>query len=205
MAPLLGLSEADQYASLTQQWLDPESVVIGGVARTEAIGDSATLHAIGDAAGRMRYLDLISYLPGDILTKVDRATMAVGLEGRAPLLDHRLLEFSWRLPTDVHLRGGQSKWILRQLLKRRLPPALFERPKSGFGVPLGIWLRGPLRDWAESLLSVERLEAGGLVNPVPVRALWRRHLNGEVNAEYPIWGVLMLQAWQDRYGHLIEV
>ncbi len=204
VAPLLGLSEAEQYDSLTRQWKNPQSVVIGGGTGSRAAGDPDILALLPDPASRMRYLDLIGYLPGDILTKVDRATMAVSLEARAPLLDHRLIEFSWRLPIEMHLRQGQSKWILRQLLRRRVPDLLVDRPKSGFGLPLGAWLRGPLRDWTEGLLTVERLSAGGLVNPAPVRALWERHLSGAVNAEYPLWGILMLASWQERYGHLVE-
>jgi asparagine synthase (glutamine-hydrolysing) len=143
----------------------------------------------------MRWLDLVGFLPADILTKVDRATMAVGLEARAPLLDHRLVELSWRIPSSTHLRGGKGKWILRQLLQRHVPNALFERPKSGFGIPIGSWLRGPLRDWAESLLSKRALDDTGLVQTNAVRQVWERHLSGEINAQYGLWTVLMLQAW----------
>lgn len=205
LAALLPLSEAGQYKSLTEQWVCPESVVVHPSERPHAVGDSATLAMIPDPAGRMRYLDLISYLPGDILTKVDRATMAASLEARAPLLDHRLVEFSCRLNSEIHMHEGQGKWILRRLLERHVPRDLFERPKMGFSVPLGEWLRGPLRDWAETLLSESRLTAGGLLRPAPIRRLWGRHLRGEENAEYRLWPVLMLQAWQERYGGSVSL
>ena len=199
LAPLLKVSEGEQYGKLTEQWSEPDTVLRQPACGPRALGDPAVLASIPDAAGRMRYMDQISYLPGDILTKVDRATMAVGLEARAPLLDHRLLAFSWRLDSAVHMRGGQSKWILRQLLERHVPRAMFDRPKMGFGLPLGEWLRGPLRDWAESLLSEARLEAGELFQVAPIRQLWARHLSGAENAEHRLWAVLMLNAWQDRY------
>jgi asparagine synthase (glutamine-hydrolysing) len=116
------------------------------------------------------------------------------------LLDHRLVEFSFRLPSSIHLRGGQTKWVLRQILERHVPRALYDRPKMVFGVPIDSWLRGPLRDWAEDLLSERRLRDQGLLRPEPVRDLWRQHLSGRVNAQYQIWGVLMLNAWVDAYS-----
>jgi asparagine synthase (glutamine-hydrolysing) len=143
----------------------------------------------------MRYLDLATYLPGDILTKVDRASMAVSLETRAPLLDHRLVEWSFRLPSSVHLHDGKGKWLLRKILEKRIPVALIDRPKTGFGLPIGEWLRGPLRPWAEELLDSWRLRDLDLVREDVVRTVWKRHLAGEINAQALIWPILMLVEW----------
>jgi asparagine synthase (glutamine-hydrolysing) len=140
-------------------------------------------------------MDLMTYLTGDVLTKVDRATMAWGLEARAPLLDYRLVETSWQIPSSVHISGGKGKQVLRSILEKHVPRALFERPKSGFGVPIGDWLRGPLRDWAEDLLSPTSLDSLGLVRTEKLRAIWAAHLSGQANAQYGLWNVLMLQAW----------
>ncbi|MEO5772700.1 MAG: asparagine synthase (glutamine-hydrolyzing) [Sphingomicrobium sp.] len=200
LAPLLSLGSAGQYRSLTSHWDDPQQLVIGGCDRAIGIDDSGIDELLRDPVARMRYLDLVNYLPGDILTKVDRASMAASLETRAPLLDHRLVEWSFRVPTEIHLRNGQGKWLLRQILKRRLPAAMFDRPKTGFGIPMGSWLRGPLRDWAEEMLSERRLREGGLIRPEPVRQLWARHLAGSINAQYQLWPVLMLVAWCEVYA-----
>jgi asparagine synthase (glutamine-hydrolysing) len=147
----------------------------------------------------MQFIDLVSYLPDDILAKVDRASMAVGLEARVPLLDHRLVEFAWALPRRVKLRGGTTKWLLRQVLYRHVPPALVERPKMGFAVPLAEWLRGPLRDWAETLLGEERMRAAGLVDSGRVRTLWQEHIDGRRNHQHLLWDILMLEAWRERW------
>jgi asparagine synthase (glutamine-hydrolysing) len=194
LAPLIGLPEQELYRTLVSQWPDVGAVQ-RGPERKGPIDDNAGFAMLPDMVARMRWLDLVTFLPADILTKVDRATMAVSLEARAPLLDHRLVEMSWRIPSAVHLHQGKGKWILRRLLERHMPASLFERPKSGFGVPIGEWLRGPLRDWAESLLSARSLEATGLVDSAAVRTVWARHLSGEINAQYGLWTVLMLQAW----------
>lgn len=146
------------------------------------------------------YIDGATYLPDDILTKVDRASMAVSLEVRVPLLDHELVEFLWTLPAHFKWRQGTSKWILRQLLDRFVDRDLVERPKMGFGVPLAEWLRGPLRDWAESLLGDQQLARSGIWNPEPIGETWRRHVTGQDDGHYYLWDVLMFQAWHsERY------
>ena len=148
-------------------------------------------------AERMMLLDSLGYLPGDILTKVDRASMAVSLEGRVPFLDPEVVKFAWRLPIGLKIRDGRTKWPLRALLDRHLPRALIERPKMGFGVPIGDWLRGPLRDWAEDLLSPAKLREANLFRAPEVAVLWSQHLSGACNHEHRLWPVLMTQAWLD--------
>ena len=144
---------------------------------------------------KMMYADSMKYLPDDILAKVDRAAMSVSLETRIPLLDHRVIEFSWRLPLLMKIRDRDSKWLLKQVLHRFVPNSLMERPKSGFGVPVNDWIRGPLRDWAESLLSEERLKRDGFLNPQLVRKQWLRHVDGAIAGDETHWQVLAFQAW----------
>jgi asparagine synthase (glutamine-hydrolysing) len=142
------------------------------------------------------YLDTVAYLPDDILVKLDRASMGVSLEARVPLLDHRVIEFAWRLPLSLKLRGG-GKWIMRRVLDRYVPRRLVDRPKRGFHMPIADWLRGSLRPWAEELLDEKRLREGGVIEPEPVRRKWQEHLTGVSRWDYHLWTVLMLQAWMD--------
>ena len=188
------------YRRLVSQWERPEEVAAAGREPRGPMWDPTIARDFHDLVPRMQFLDMITYLPDDILTKVDRATMAVGLEGRVPLLDHRVVAYSWSLPLEFKLRGGRSKWLLRQVLDRYVPRSLIDRPKMGFGVPIDAWLRGPLREWAESLLAPARLSSDGFVRVEPVRRAWREHLEGSRNWQYPLWTVLMLQAWRARWA-----
>jgi asparagine synthase (glutamine-hydrolysing) len=150
----------------------------------------------------MMLLDLVTYLPDDILVKVDRAAMPVSLETRVPFLDHRVVEFALSLPLSYKIKGNQTKRILREVLYKYVPKNLIERPKMGFGVPLDSWLRGPLRDWAEALLDENRLKREGFLNPLPVHRKWQEHLSGKRNWQYLLWDVLMWQAWLETQNKL---
>lgn len=183
------------YLGLVSHWDDPSSVVIGGTEPpTLLTGNAPELDGLNDIQ-RMMALDMLTYLPDDILAKVDRAGMGISLEGRVPFLDHRVVEFAWTLPQSLKIRDGVGKWILRQVLYRHVPKKLIERPKMGFGVPIGDWLRGPLRDWAEGLLDEARLQREGYFNADPIRQKWAEHLSGARNWHYHLWNVLMFQAW----------
>jgi asparagine synthase (glutamine-hydrolysing) len=183
------------YEVLVSNWKHPEKVVRNGTEPATVLREPQRWSESSDFTQAMMYLDLISYLPDDILVKVDRATMSVSLEGRAPLLDYRVVEFAWRLPISMKIRGGQGKYLLRQVLDRYVPRELTERPKMGFGVPIDSWLRGPLRNWAEALLDPVRIEREGFFHASPIQAKWNQHLSGERNWQYELWNVLMFQAW----------
>ncbi|HYE29633.1 MAG TPA: asparagine synthase (glutamine-hydrolyzing) [Allosphingosinicella sp.] len=188
-------SAEELYQGLVSSWRDPAELVVGG-AEPPTLGDDATARLSGlGVCERMMALDMLTYLPDDILAKVDRAAMSVSLETRVPMLDHRVVEFAWRLPLDLKLRGGESKWVLRQLLYRHVPRALIERPKMGFGIPIDAWLRGPLRPWAEALIGEERLRREGYFRPGPIRRAWEAHQSGQANMQYHLWAILMFQAW----------
>lgn len=195
-AGVLGSRDIDAlYLGLVSHWANPDAVVRDATEpKTMLRGSAPDLRGLTDVE-RMMALDTVSYLPGDILTKVDRASMAVSLESRIPMLDHRIVEFAWRLPMDMKIRNGVAKWVLRQVLYRYVPEALVERPKTGFGVPLSEWLRGPLRDWAEALLQEDRLRREGIFDPGPIRAKWTEHVSRRRDWSYLIWDILMFQAW----------
>ena len=180
------------YERLSSHWFDTAKVLPGA-----SVSLQSHPPQLQHTAEEMMYLDTVGYLPDDILVKLDRATMAVSLEGRVPFLDPRVAEFAWRLPLSMRIRERQGKWILRQVLYRYVPREIVDRPKSGFGIPLATWLRGPLRNWAESLLDERRLRQDGFFSPAPILKLWREHLSGKLNWEYHLWDILMFQAWFD--------
>jgi asparagine synthase (glutamine-hydrolysing) len=185
------------YRDRVSRWRYPESVVFGGSEHPTPFTDPAQQLANDGSAHALMFLDLITYLPEDILTKVDRATMAVGLEARAPILDYRVIELAFRIPLDMKIRDGQQKWILKRLLRRYLPDELVYRPKKGFGAPVAQWLKGPLREWAGDLLSPARLAAQGHLEPGRIEHIWTDFLNGERKWHTHLWNVLMFQAWID--------
>jgi len=187
------------YKSLISMWARPSQVVIGA-------GDIDMLQSLPNVISklpsfteRMMLIDLLSYLPGDILTKVDRASMGESLEVRVPFLDHRVVEHAWRMPLDLKVRGGDSKWLLKQVLYRFVPQELIDRPKMGFGVPIDEWLRGPMRDWAEELLDERSIANEGFFHAAEVRATWQQHLSGKADWQHLLWPILMFQAWFDHY------
>lgn len=192
-------SQAAIYRGLVSTWPAPEEIVLGSEEPASVVDDPSHWEIASEFEHRMMYVDTISYLPDDILVKVDRASMGVSLEVRIPFLDHRVIEFAWRLPLSMKIRHGQGKWLLRQVLYRYVPRELIERPKTGFAVPLDRWLRGALREWAEELLAEKRLKDDGFFDPVPVREKWAEHLSGRRNWQYHLWDVLMFQAWSDRW------
>ena len=198
ISELLRQQDRDQfYQGFVSDWKAPCQIVLGGMEPETLFSKNSHLPSLTDMRARMMFLDMMTYLPDDILTKVDRASMAVSLEARVPLLDHRLVEFAWRVPLKYKHRYGQGKWLLKQVLYRYVPQELMDRPKKGFSVPIEHWLRGPLRDWAESLLSERRLLEDGFFDPTPIRQMWQEHLSNSRRWHCYLWSVLMFQSWVD--------
>ena len=196
LADLLPLrNQQELYSRLISHWKDPQAVTIGSRARATVVDDLASASELRHFVHRMMYIDSVTYLPDDILVKVDRASMAVSLEARAPLLDYRVFEFSWRLPLEMQIRRGTGKWLLRKVLDRYVPAKFVDRPKMGFGIPIGAWLRGRLRDWAEALLDERRLRSESFLNVPEIRGKWEEHVRGERDWQYYLWDVLMFEAW----------
>jgi asparagine synthase (glutamine-hydrolysing) len=190
----------DQYRQLISRWDNPLELVPDATEESLSIHSDQTLaNDFNDPITQMQFCDMKTHLPDDILAKVDRASMAVSLEVRVPILDHRVVEFAWSLPNHMKIRDGQSKWLLRQLLYKYAPADLFDRPKKGFEIPIGQWLRGPLREWAEDLLSEQALKRNGLLNPVPIRKKWQEHLSLTHDRTRSLWTILMFQTWHNRW------
>ena len=199
LAEVLTLSrEQDFYTQLVSHSKNPATLVIGAQEPLTRLTDASAWPAVDSFEHWMMAMDAQSYLPDDILVKVDRAAMANSLETRAPFLDHRVLELAWRMPLDLKIRNGQGKWLLRQVLYKYVPKTLIDRPKMGFGVPLATWLRGPLREWAEQLLNESRLNREGYLQSAAIRQMWTEHLSCKNNHEYQLWNVLMFQAWLEK-------
>jgi asparagine synthase (glutamine-hydrolysing) len=202
LARLLGAESQERvYMHALTHWDNPSAVVNGAVEPAtvqQFVQDARWLPSMEEI---MMLTDTVHYLPDDILTKVDRASMAVSLEARVPILDHRVVEFAWKLPMHFKIRDGKGKWALRQVLYKYVPAAMIERPKMGFGVPIDSWLRGGLREWAEDLLSVDSLERHGLFNSGAIRTKWQEHTSGGRNWQYLLWDVLVFQDWM---AHNVE-
>tara|TARA_Y100000590_G_C15747715_1_gene1022843 strand:- start:9772 stop:11742 length:1971 start_codon:yes stop_codon:yes gene_type:complete len=188
-------SPEEIYINLMSLWKNPSSIVIGNDEPLTVLTELTEWPAFNDFEHQMMYIDTMSYLPDDLLVKVDRAAMSVSLETRIPFLDHRVIEFAWSFPLDMKIRNGQSKWLLKQVLSKYVPKTLIDRPKMGFGVPIDSWLRGPLKEWADTLLNETRLNQEGFFNPAPIRKKWDEHLSRKRNWHYQIWAILMYQQW----------
>lgn len=199
LADILNAKDSrDMYYRMVSMWQNPESAVAGGEEPETLLNSSANWPEVGDNVSRLMLLDAMTYMPDDILVKVDRAAMGVSLESRIPLLDHNVFEFAWRLPIEMKVQNGVGKLPLRNVLHKYVPEKMFARPKMGFGVPINSWLRNELRDWAEDLLDETRLKNEGFFNVGEVRRKWDEHLSGKRNWQYQLWAVLMAQAWLGR-------
>ncbi len=196
---LTSFSNDDLYLGLVSHWRRPEDLILNSQEPKTILRDETVKKKIPNFVDRMMFFDLTTYLPDDILTKLDRASMSVSLEARVPILDHRIVEFSRRLPSSLKIGKKENRWLLRQVLYKYVPKELIERPKMGFGIPLDAWLRGPLRDWAEDLLDEKKIKRDGFLNPEPIKKLWREHLSGRRNWQYLLWDVLMFQDWKQRW------
>ena len=195
VAPCLDASGDELYLGQFSSWMEPDALMVRPPHEWESLHLPAALEWVHDPVTRMMLIDTLHYLPDDILVKVDRAAMAASLETRAPLLDHRVFELASRLPLEETYANGQGKLVLKRILARYVPTALTDRPKMGFGVPIAEWLRGPLRSWAEDLLSSEMLRKDDLLRPQPIQLAWEEHLSGHADHAQAIWNVLMFQAW----------
>jgi len=193
---LLKAKNIDQfYLEFISYWNDPEALVINSKEpKTILNSNHEGTHKMSNIE-RMMYLDLLSYLPGDILTKVDRASMAVSLETRLPYMDHRLIEYAWSLPNEYKYKNGQTKWVLKEVLNKYIPKKLYDRPKQGFGIPINEWLKGSLREWAEELLNEQKLKEQGYFDVKKIREKWIQHQSGKSNWQHQIWNILMFQSW----------
>ena len=200
LAAVLDAESDDYYRTLIASWSKAWSLVEGARRPEQAPFSDAVRARFADELSWMQYADGVTYLPDDILTKVDRASMAVSLEARVPLLDHRVAAFAWQLPEELKVRGGQGKWLLRQLLYKYLPRTLVERPKMGFGVPIDAWLRGPLKAWAADLLDPGAMSRAGFLDPAPIQEKWAEHQSGRRNWQHFLWNVLMFEAWRRAYA-----
>jgi asparagine synthase (glutamine-hydrolysing) len=203
LAPLTVGNPAEAYVQHRQRTARPDELVIGAKRIPSRLTESSDWANVDDPLLAMQHLDFITYMVDDILVKVDRASMACSLEVRCPLLDPAVIAFAWRLPQSLRLGPDGGKPVLRAVLANYVPRHLFERPKQGFGMPLELWLRGPLRDWAEDLLDESRLVAEGYLRPEAVRAIWRQHLSGETEHTFLLWSILMFQAWLEHW-HVAE-
>jgi asparagine synthase (glutamine-hydrolysing) len=200
LAEAMTIRDPDElYRHLVSFWGRPAEVALGAKEPPTLLTQPSEWAHMDDITQRMMFLDLLTYLPDDILAKVDRASMGVSLEARVPILDHRVVEFAARVPLSMKIRFGQGKWLLRQVLYRYVPRDLVERPKMGFSVPVEDWLRGPLRAWAEELLNQSRLRMEGFLRSQPIRELWAEHLSGRRNRQGHLWNVLMFQAWREKW------
>jgi asparagine synthase (glutamine-hydrolysing) len=186
------------YHKLVSHWKRPEEIVIGSKEPKTLLTDPSLWSEIKEFEHRMMYLDALTYLPDDILVKVDRAAMGVSLESRVPLLDHRVIELAWKIPLNWKIKNGQGKWLLRQVLYKYVPKELIERPKMGFGVPIDSWLRGPLKSWASELLNESRIKQEDFFENEPIQKKWKEHQAGEHNWQYYLWDILMFQSWLEK-------
>ena len=199
LTKILKEDDSDFYMLLISSIYNPDDYVIEGNEEKGLVWKNNFDSYLSEYVEKLKLLDTLTYLPDDILTKVDRASMAVSLEVRVPLLDHRIVEFSWCLPKNIQIRKTKTKWILREVLKKYVPENFFKRPKMGFGVPIDSWLQSDLNSWASYLLSDEVFKRHNLLKSPGLKKMWKQHISGEKNWQYQIWNVLMLHSWAEEY------